>query len=174
MTEDERRNIGYAVSEKFQKEDKKIESKFSKDLYEFLHGGIRRYEVDGKYVINKLGKELKEHLVEGGKPSDYFKKNVKELTGYIDKDLIPYMYKSMDSVDDWQLNWNSYYRQSFRNKGVYSDYFVRLSEIVEFYRFVTNIMNYDAGKKYSLAEIITQNVSENLGIYLKNYEWERK
>lgn len=83
MTEDERRNIGYAVSEKFQKEDKKIESKFSKDLYEFLHGGIRRYEVDGKYVINKLGKELKEHLVEGGKPSDYFKKNVKELTGYI-------------------------------------------------------------------------------------------
>jgi len=174
MTEEELRKKAYKVNESFQKKDKEIESKFSKDMYEFVHSGFYSYDVDGERVTNKLGEKLRKHLNDGGKPSDYFKNNVKELATYIDKELLSYMYKSMDMVDEWQLHWNSIYRQSFRNKGVYSDYYIRLSEIIEYYRTVTNMMNYDAGKKYSLVDILTLNVSEDLGIYLKRYEWERK
>lgn len=174
MTEEEMRKKAYEVSDSFQKKDKELESRFSKDLYEFLHGGIYRYDVDGERVINKFGENLRKFLKEGGKPSEYFKKNAKELLGYIDKELLPYMYKSMDSVDEWQLHWNSSYRQSFRNKGVYADYYIRFSDIIEHYRVVTNMMNYDTGKKYSLADILTQNVSENLRLYYTRYEWERK
>ncbi len=169
MEDKEIRRIASEVKDYFEKKDKDAEAGFSTDVFEFMHGGIYKYTNSEKVqVINKFGEALINHLSNGGKPSEYFKKNINLLPDYIDKALLPYMYISMDSVDKWQINWNSYYRQSFRNGGDYSDYYIRLPEIIRFYRSLTNYMNFDQGKRYSVVDIMMQNVSERLGCYLQN------
>ena len=168
MEEKEIRRIASEVDEYFKKKNKNAEERFSRDMNMFLNNGASGYKFNGKQVPNRLGDNLMMFLENGGKPSEFFKMNDKLMPDYIDRLLLPYMYISMDSVDKWQVNWESYYRQSFRMKDQYAVYFYRIIDIIKAYRSLTNIMNFEQGKKYSLVDIMNLNVSERLRCYLQN------
>lgn len=173
MEDREIRQIATEVRDELDEKNRAALGKFSVDIYHFLCGRIRRYEnKDKKWVENKFGLELIKFLEDGGKPSEFFKKK-NTLKDYIDKDLLPYMYKSMDSIDKWQTMWHYSYRQSFRSEGNYAPCVERIQDVISDYRELTNYITYDSGKRYSIVDIMNQNVSERLRCYLQNHQGRR-
>ena len=173
MEAKEIRQIATEVRQELTDKNNAALKKFSVDIYHFLSGRVRSYEnKDKKWVENKFGTELIKFLEAGGKPSEFFKKkNI--LKDYIDKDLTPYMYKSMDSIDKWQTMWLNYYRQSLRSEGNYVPCVERIHDVIESYRELTNYITFDSGKRYSIVDIMNQNVSERLRCYLQDHRARR-
>lgn len=73
-------------------------------------------EYNGSVLRTDMGKSLKSFLLqEGSRPSDFFKKIIKKMPGWVPEYLLDDFYLSIDSVNKWQAS-ESYYRRTIRNK----------------------------------------------------------
>lgn len=73
-------------------------------------------EYNGSVLRTDMGKSLKSFLLqEGSRPSDFFKKIIKKMPGWVPEYLLDDFYLSIDSVNKWQVS-ESYYRRTIRNK----------------------------------------------------------
>lgn len=139
MDDAQERKIATEVREGFEANDKKLRKSYGKDIEKYLKNN------DDSYMYGKIedkpdsfGLRLRKHLAGGGKPSEFFKANMSKMKGYIADELLPYFYRSVDSVNEWQADYRSYYRKSYKGLNDYSLYLRRFPDIIEEYRQLTN------------------------------------
>lgn len=80
----------------------------------------------------EIGKRASRYLSQAGnKPSDFFKKEMKHMKGWVPDYLLEDFYCSVDAVTKWQID-TSYFRRSMRTKD-YSCYVNRVFRILQEY-----------------------------------------
>ena len=161
MVDAEERRIANKLDEEFDKQDRDILSKLGKDIVNYIKDddvSYRNGKVEGK--PDSFGLRLRKHLMAGGKPSEFFKANIKKFKGYIADELLPYFYASVDAVKDWQTDWTSYYRRSYRAGNRYELCLSRFPDIISEYRRLTHY----GSDAYSL---YTRELPEKLEIYFR-------
>ena len=158
----EEMKIANEMARKFGQMREDIQKTFGKDINEYILGDEKPYlNRNYKELPDSFGKKLRLHLENGGMPSEFFKKNIKKFNGYIPEELLPYFYRSLDTVNEWQVSWSNYYRRSYRAKNDYTLYLERFLDIINSY---SKIANYG----YDISDLVKENVSEEMMLYIKH------
>ena len=161
MNDAEERALASKIREELLEKDVKMLASLDEDVKSFINLEDDSFIYGDPAKLKKsFGLDLRMHLEKGGKPSEYFKANIKRLKGYLSDDLLPYFYRTVDTVNEWQTESNSYYRRSYRGLGDYTLYLKRFSDILKAYRRVT-VQGIDI---YSL---LTGDVPEEMKAYFR-------
>ena len=162
MENEEERKVAKEVKAEFIKKDSDRVKSYGTKIYDYL------YEKDTSYrggrtedCPDSFGKELRVFIENGGTPGDFFRKNIDRMKGYISDELLPYMYKSLDTLNEWQISWRYYYRRSYKGKSDYSLYLERIPSLIDAYRMQT-----DYG--CDIYSLIKGEVPERLACYFKH------
>ena len=159
MDDAEKRKLAAKMDEEYKKSDAAIKKSMDKDALEYLEGEVDSY-MYGKVedLPDSFGLRLRKHLLDGGKPSEFFKANIAKFKGYISEELLPYFYRSLDMVNEWQTEWYSYGRRSYRGGSDYTLYLKRFKDIINEYREITRY-------GVDIYSLYTGELPENLRIY---------
>ena len=165
MDEQERSRISGEVYRQLQEADEKCIMSLDGEIRDYVHTCLDLGSYSPKYpdvdiANNAFRNGLIRHLQENKKPSLYFKEHIKRFKDYISKELIPYFYKSIDSICEWQSDYNTYARRSYRSRSNLKRGFNRIGEIMLKYRKLT-------GYGCDLCTLITlKGMNERLQAYL--------
>ena len=171
MNYNEELKVSKKLKDKFSSMESKIEKKFDKDFYDYIFRKDMTYQNRNyKELPDSFGKSLRLYLDEGGLPSEFFKKNIDRLKGYIPENYLPYFYKSLDTVNEWQVAWNYYNRRSYRGKNDYSLYLERFLDIISAYRYLADF----AEEGYDIYALIKGEISEEMKIYFRHERFSFK
>ncbi|MCR5118069.1 MAG: DUF4132 domain-containing protein [Lachnospiraceae bacterium] len=165
MDEQERSRIITELDRDFKAADEALINSLYPDIRDYIHYCIdfkNYYKAYPDLDMSKNGfrNGLIDRLKENKRPSEYFKKHIDKFKAFISKDLIPYFYKSIDSIPLWQSDYNSYARRSYRSRSNLLRGMERIGDIMLDYRKISNY-KLDA---YSL--ITYENADERMRAYL--------
>lgn len=143
MDEQERSRISGEVYRQLQEADEKCIRSLEGVIRDYVHICLDAGSYSPKYpdvdiANNAFRNGLIRHLKENKKPSLYFKEHIKRFKDYISKELIPYFYKSIDSISEWQSDHTSYARRSYRSRSNLMRGLERIGEIMVQYRKLTD------------------------------------
>lgn len=162
MENEEERKVAKEVKSEFIKKDNDLAKSYGAKIYDYL------YENDTSYrggrsedCPDSFGKELRVFIENGGTPGDFFIKNIGRMKGYISEELLPYMFKSLDTLNEWQIDWRYSYRRSYKGKSDYNLYLDRIPSLIDAYRMQTNY-------GYDIYSLIKGEVPERLACYFKH------
>lgn len=161
MDEREEKKIADNYAIKLHNDSIKLVASYSGDVKEYLEQ-LHSYtysantEVGGTSFCKRFNTFLETHDT---KPSDFFKKEIKHMKGYLSNLLIDDFYQAIDSVIEWQIS-QSAYRRSFRSKD-YRFYTRKIALILWEYHRLSQI-----GEK--VTNLMTGNVSGEAGLYFKH------
>ena len=165
MDEHERSKIANEVYRELEAANEKCIASLDSDIRDYIHTCLDAGSYSPKYpdvdiANNAFRNGLIRHLQENKQPSLYFKERISKFKDYISKELIPYFYKSIDSICEWQSDYNSYARRSYRSRSNLMRGFNRIGEIMLKYRKLT-------GYGCDLCTLITfKGMNERLQAYL--------
>ena len=159
MDDAEKRKLAAKMDEEYKKSDAAIKKSMDKDALEYLEGEVDSY-MYGKVedLPDSFGLRLRKHLLDGGKPWEFVKANIAKFKGYISEELLPYFYRSLDMVNEWQTEWYSYGRRSYRGGSDYTLYLKRFKDIINECREITRY-------GVDIYSLYTGELPENLRIY---------
>ncbi len=164
MDDLERGKIAEEVGNAFSKANRELSKSFGKPIDEYIQNRDDAYRTGRvEELPDSFGLRLRKHLLAGGKPSEFFRENMGKMKGYISEELLPYFYTSVDSVNEWQVEWASFYRRSYRGKTDYTLYLNRFPNILDAYRRLTNY-------GCDIYSLYTGQLPEKLAVYLKRRE----
>ena len=93
--------------------DKALKASYSAEIQALL-AECSKY--NGVTQLTEVGKRLDKHLAKSGSlPSEFFRKELKQMPGWIPEHLIDDFYCTIDSITKWQAS-ESYYRRTVRIK----------------------------------------------------------
>lgn len=127
---EEYKKIAKKVEEDFEKKSAKLLKTYNEEVQKVLED-LSRYSRSNvlETEIGQRALKFLEH--DGNKPSDFFKKEMKNIKGWVPDYLLEDFYCSVDSVIKWQVD-ESYFRRSMRTKK-YSVYVNRIFSILQSY-----------------------------------------
>lgn len=135
----DKEKLAKRFGEQLRKKNNELKSTYSTDIQNLLYevekynGDVTTTEV-GKRFVKYLKNEKKDPVAlfkKEKKPSDFWKKEMKNMPGWIAKELLEDFYVSMDSVTGWQ-NSDSVFRRSMRSSK-YEDYIEKIFKILDAY-----------------------------------------
>ncbi|MBO6206540.1 MAG: DUF4132 domain-containing protein [Lachnospiraceae bacterium] len=143
MDEQERSRISGEVYRQLQEADEKCIMSLDGEIRDYLIAAEDATRYTPKYPdldlsTNAFCNGLISHLQDNKQPSLYFKEHIKRFKDYISKELIPYFYKSIDSICEWQSDYNTYARRSYRSRSNLMRGFSRIGEVLLQYRKLTD------------------------------------
>lgn len=122
---EEQKKIANEVREAFDAKSSKLRKSYSADAQKLLDE-IEKY--NGNVTESMIGKRLETFLKnEKNIPSEFFKKELKHLPGWVPDHLLEDFYTSIDSIIKWQTS-QYYYRRTMRTKryGAFLDRYFRI------------------------------------------------
>ncbi len=110
---EEQKKIANEVRQAFDEKSKKLRKSYSADAQKLLDE-IENY--NGDVTESMIGKRLETFLEdEKNVPSEFFRKELKHLPGWVPDHLLEDFYTSIDSIIKWQTS-QYYYRRTMRTK----------------------------------------------------------
>ena len=162
----EKREIAIRVNDKFEEKNKKhlelLETKVA-NLLKTTNNSCSFREDSCKDEC--LGKDFRVWVEMGKRPSEFFLLNIDRLKGFIADRYLPYFYKALDSLTEWQID-RSYYRRSYRSINDYRVYYDRVQAVIKEFRELTN---YDL----SIHDLLSGNYSEELSCYFSYWSYSK-
>ncbi|MCR4585307.1 MAG: DUF4132 domain-containing protein [Lachnospiraceae bacterium] len=139
MDEQERRKIITEVERELKDADEALIGSLDPDIRDYIRycedfKNYYRAYPDLDMKNNRFRNGLISHLKENNSPSEYFKKHIDKFKTYISQELLPYFYKSIDSIPTWQSDYNSYARRSYRSRNNLLRGMERMGDILLDYR----------------------------------------
>ena len=122
---EEQKKIANEVREAFDAKSSKLRKSYSADAQKLINE-IEKY--NGNVTESMIGKRLETFLEnEKNIPSEFFKKELKHLPGWVPDHLLEDFYTSIDSIIKWQTS-QYYYRRTMRTKryGAFLDRYFRI------------------------------------------------
>ena len=143
MDEKERSRIANEVYRELEATDEQCIAALDGEIRDYLIAAEDAARYTPKYPdldlsTNAFRNGLISHLQENKQPSLYFKEHIKRFKDYISRELIPYFYKSIDSICEWQSDYNTYARRSYRSRSNLMRGFNRIGEVLLQYRKLTD------------------------------------
>ena len=110
---EEQKKIANEVGEAFDEKSSKLRKSYSADAQKLLDE-VEKY--NGNVTESMIGKRLETFLEnEKNVPSEFFRKELKHLPGWVPDHLLEDFYTSIDSIIKWQTS-QYYYRRTMRTK----------------------------------------------------------
>ncbi len=143
MDEQERSRVITEIDREFKAADEALVKSLDPDIRDYIHycDDYKNYYKaypDLDMSKNQFRTGLISHLKDKKSPSGYFQKHISKFKDFISKELIPYFYKSIDSIPLWQSDYNSYARRSYRSRSNLLRGLDRIGEILLDYRKISN------------------------------------
>ena len=93
--------------------DKALKASYSAEIQALL---VECSKYNGVTQLTEVGKRLDKHLAKPGSlPSEFFRKELKQMPGWIPEHLVEDFCCTIDSITKWQAS-ESYYRRTVRIK----------------------------------------------------------
>ena len=126
---EEQKKIAKEVRQAFDKASRELRNSYSEQVRQVLDESDK---YRGSVSSTVIGKRLRSFLEKkGARPSEFFRKELKNMPGWLPDALLEDFYVSVDSIIKWQVS-ESYYRRTMRTKR-YTTFLDRYFRILKAY-----------------------------------------
>ena len=110
---EEQKKVAKEVRQAFDKASRELRNSYSEQVRQVLDESDK---YRGSVSSTVIGKRLRSFLEKkGARPSEFFRKELKNMPGWLPDALLEDFYVSVDSIIKWQVS-ESYYRRTMRTK----------------------------------------------------------
>ena len=126
---EEQKKVAKEVRQAFDKASRELRNSYSEQVRQVLDESDK---YRGSVSFTVIGKRLRSFLEKkGARPSEFFRKELKNMPGWMPDALLEDFYVSVDSIIKWQVS-ESYYRRTMRTKR-YTTFLDRYFRILKAY-----------------------------------------
>lgn len=126
---EEQKKVAKEVRQAFDKASRELRNSYSEQVRQVLDESDK---YRGSVSSTVIGKRLRSFLEKkGARPSEFFRKELKNMPGWLPDALLEDFYVSVDSIIKWQVS-ESYYRRTMRTKR-YTTFLDRYFRILKAY-----------------------------------------